>query len=925
MALDGSSASRLAGYRAWLFALCVGACQTVSASQRRVILHSNGPNDGWSAVDREYWPCLQTVMHSAFIFMNNFGCSPSPRENDEAAWLMPDGPGAIRLARDPDYCIDASEALDFMKRQQDSVKNHTFLESLVRRLVLIRKCDSSPSQQFVTSQGYHEGTAIFHLASSPTHVLSNAGVALALSSTHWPGEAVEFMVRDHLDWSETSIFGHYKFERGLIWTLNALTLVLLLAYLTMCFLSFVRRCRKVAFLFSSVPWRIRSVFIEIFTWPKVCARIIKEKITAQQKDNERRERLSLHRLCRVQNILPWFVHIMAFWLVHSFNQRVGFGNLNEFLFGEPYIIMWKRLDLLDTELLPALVVTIVAFVVRMCPIKQPLTFDLITIAIDIMWGFKYYAMCLGASGSRMEYYLYNESWMFASRILLHVSFGRAAVTIPCSVCLTVFDVYCLRYLAASHVHAHHLVNSYPFKQFFIVVLQCMLQYGLEHTFEREMTAAATAHDANLHRKLATRLIGSLCDAVVHLDDTFHFMAPATKLASILLRDRLGLMRTCFTDIVSSEDKARFVEYLRSIALMSADQPLMPIQINLLDASTLPCKVQIVASAVSKSDNAQVVYILGIGEVSDMFEARRETSVAENRDGFWLHDSIVSKPDNLVTGIPELIAVSYEEEAERQSSISSCSSSGWAHESWRQEIVSFQVSIHSISGDISSYSEGFEKFVRTNPEGQYLPSMFHRASSVWAWLQMTIGKLQECSDIALQELMLGPIEFDVGHGVYDAEIELVKCDADGSVTFLILRLSSCTKTSTRHQKRGKPLSKSKRAFFQDVNTQGVLEIDMAADIQIRVRAATLADAINASKSAAFAYVNPIQDASWIRKWWTKHEKQITHVPFVREENPIWVIVDKETHSGAYIVDSCFSFSLVHKREDTLPHIFGRASL
>eukprot|EP00928_Gymnodinium_smaydae_P032417 TRINITY_DN23483_c0_g3_i1.p1 TRINITY_DN23483_c0_g3~~TRINITY_DN23483_c0_g3_i1.p1 ORF type:complete len:945 (+),score=48.48 TRINITY_DN23483_c0_g3_i1:50-2884(+) len=925
-----------------LLALLAVACPLASARDRKVTIHTSGLGRRRTFVDPEYWPCLESGSTANFVFINHYGCHVEPNQDDSFLWLLPDGDkGPIRLAQSPDYCLDASEALAYMKHPANSTDKVTFLESVTRRLILTRRCDGTLSQQFlIRTPNWHEigGVVSIHLASDPDFVVSAAGVALGLSHIYRDAHSVkDFVVYEHRDWHETSIFGNARLERRIVWALYASTVALLLAYIVVCVVKVARRSRQLVSLISYVLQKVGSLLVRMFLILVSCFGVIKEEGPKSNADKELKKLLVEKQVFRAQCIMSLLPHIMAIWLAHT-AYRTVLNDPYHFFFGESFISFNKRHDLLENDLVPALAATIMAFAAHVRPVKHPMTLNMITIAFDILLAFRYYTMCFGMSGERIEYYLYNASWMMVVRILNHAAFGRAAVTIPCSVCLTAFDIYCLLNVTTRYTQTHALTRYYPLKQGFIVIIEGLIQLGVERTFRREVSATMKANDAYLHQKLATRLTGSLCDAVVHLDHMFRFVAPAPKLASILLRNRLGVSPTSFQDLVAKEDQTRFLQYLQAIAVMSSDEMLMPVHISLLDASTLPCRVQIVASAVEKPSSAQLVYILGVCEVSDTFSARREVNVVHHEHEPWRNyaRSSQSEHDRFIYQIPELSLASHVEDVamqsdcsgdlERQSSCSSSRSNASLCNSAAQCPMSFSITICSTSGNIMDCGEGFQNYVSATPLGYYFPAMFRDAALVWTWLQDRMVLLQDGSLEHPEERTSGPIVFDGRRGFYHAQLEIVNHwrndSTDSSNISLTLRLyGKCGSKKQPSTRRTHRTLEGWRSPCQTAEKRGLSAMSVTGDVHISVKAATFNDAVRASIDTALSLFKHV---AWLPQWWDDCRKEIKQLPYRFTGEHAWIDVSQDPE-GAYVIEAIFPFDMAWKKHEPRPHTLGRASL
>eukprot|EP00928_Gymnodinium_smaydae_P046197 TRINITY_DN3077_c0_g1_i5.p1 TRINITY_DN3077_c0_g1~~TRINITY_DN3077_c0_g1_i5.p1 ORF type:complete len:884 (-),score=35.61 TRINITY_DN3077_c0_g1_i5:57-2678(-) len=674
--------------------LLICACITahVAICEKNVTIHTRGGSNAWKS-SAETWPCLEYLEFEREATFNNYGCylAHIPHSPDAVVWSIPEGEGPIRLAMYPHLCLDAGSAIASLER--DGTPNHTTRVSLLlQRVITLQPCSGHMSQQFLVE--YTLGH--IKLASRPEWSLKAEYAALTLDSSH--GLDYRFVFAEFSDPDALLVFGSAANHHKIILGVNIVKYICLGVYII---INLKRLCRL---RFKSI---VDAVKLACSTWRK--PRNLKVRALVAQR-----------RVRRAAYTLRYGAHLSAVWMAYRTSRH-----WSDFV-ATNHNHRWM-LRLTDSEVVPMIALSIMCVLCEVRPVRSAMTLDVLTCGVSALWAFQYYLMAQNLGGTNVEMYLFNESWMLILRTCVNLALGRVAVVVPCTVGVTIVDVYCKYYLATLHNQYDHITKYYLVKQCLVCGLVCSLQFCLERLSYGEVEASLDSRQARMYEKLATRLTTSVYDAVAHLDCRLNFSQPAPKLGSILLRSHLGVFQMDFLHLVVPEDHARLKQYLDSVASADEYEPLMPIRMNLLDATNACVRVQMFASAFCDDDDV-LHYILGIGEVEDVERASNDLR-------------IMPLPQNTLEGIsssisiPEELHVESGNDVDRSSEPSSVSDSDTEFDQ-----RAFDVSICQTTGNILSAEENFDAFMRAALVGSFFPSLFYDTSAVWAWLGMQIERI-----------------------------------------------------------------------------------------------------------------------------------------------------------------------------------------
>eukprot|EP00928_Gymnodinium_smaydae_P055161 TRINITY_DN3875_c0_g1_i1.p1 TRINITY_DN3875_c0_g1~~TRINITY_DN3875_c0_g1_i1.p1 ORF type:complete len:858 (+),score=73.64 TRINITY_DN3875_c0_g1_i1:33-2606(+) len=800
--------------------LCLSLFATCACGDREVTIHT-GASPQWWETAANTWPCLEFTKADPTVHLNMYGCFHAfdrPR-SQLVRWLVPEHEGPIRPSARPDLCLDASRPIAFLKGNR-TFSPTTKLESLLERTITLRPCSGSMAQQFLVKDN-----GCIYLASS-SHWALRIEIATLTLDKYQLFAPSHFTLLSYRDPDTTSVFGSLAIENKITRILDTVVWFCVFAYAVV---SLKKLCG------------IRWVYVV-----NLCSALWSSLTT--RSNLKVRTLLADRRVRRTQFVCFYSSHLCTLWTLFRVHSLLDLFDVS------------KRRDvagfnLTNSELLPLVALTLSCTIIRVRPIQSSISLDILTVLFSTVWSFQYYMMSQSMGGMNVSMYLYHESWMMLLRTCINLTIGRVAVAIPCTAAVTAVDVYCQQCLTPLHIQFTWLHHLYPFKQAIMCVMVCMIQYCLERLSVQEVEAVVDRCKAQLCEQLATRLTTSMYDAVVHLDCRFNFAKPAPKLASILLRGQLGVFQTDFLQLVVPEDRARLVDYLKSIALADESEIVLPIHISLLDAMGHRCRAQVFASAYRDDDGA-AQYVLGVGEFMD---------VQRNPNEPCTESVLQHSTSNVSVSIPEDRVTESDSDAEKV---------GAACKRPQFSPQTFDLSICAKSGAILSSDATFQTFIRHFSEVRLFQSLFNDPAAVWSWLQMSLVRLRSEEVSSPTNCLSRAFAFGSRELHFDANVEMlgVESQEEEGTASILLKLH----VLRRQKRRGRP---SKAAKFQKLRSVG-------ADMDITLRAArsdpleTL-DIVQRSASTVF---QAILDQGWFewQEFWNECFFEFEAVPFARSK-------------------------------------------
>eukprot|EP00928_Gymnodinium_smaydae_P000675 TRINITY_DN10260_c0_g1_i1.p1 TRINITY_DN10260_c0_g1~~TRINITY_DN10260_c0_g1_i1.p1 ORF type:complete len:878 (+),score=76.30 TRINITY_DN10260_c0_g1_i1:70-2703(+) len=812
---------------------CLAIFEKPCIGYKEVTIHS-GYGDRWFEADPSSWPCLETSPEKQYIHINFLGCyhiHNLPLRH-RVVWQVPEVEGPIRLASKPELCMDATRAIEHLKRSK-VFSAASSLESVLQRVVTLSPCDGSVSQQFILKDGPRVS---IRLASNESFMLSFDMNVVTLDNLWFHGSsAYQFTILEASDPTSGFLFGGGSGAHLLMQSLHVVQLLLLLVYVVLC-------CKYARGVFKkSLMFCLRRAWDSLRTRSEAKVR----KMAAEC------------RIRRANRSATLALHFCVLWMLFAGLEHPGY----------PHGLMpwtWTRNEeseikaiwrLSAGELLPMVFITALCMFGRLGLIRSALTLDVLTLLASCMWAFQYYSLSQNLGGLNIERYFFQESWMMMARTLLNITIGRFAVSAPCTIVLTVVDVYALNALAASRTHQSLAIRHYHVKQIFCCFMACVAQYCVERLASIEVHSALEVQRADLHEQLATRLTVSMCDAVVHLDCDLQFSKPAPQLANILFRYRLGAFPTDFMKLIPADDHARFKSHLELAASTENMEPLMPLHVSLLDASGACCRVRVFASAYRDNEKA-LHYILGFDEVQDFCRASSQETHAQTKDVFDVHLQECIPEENIFKG-----------------DYAGSNASSLSDDPSQQIDVACNVNILRTCGTIVAVDAGFSSFMGADLIGHCLPAIFNDPPAVWAWIQVTADSIQANDSLSPGDASCGLYFLRQRKARFDATIIIgsISADADGkAIVGLSIRVGRRHKSSTKARSE---VSSSLRSRSETVA--------FTCDIVLHASAAHIDVAIERLEDASAHLFMPILGretfGDW-QLWWNECFDSYADVPF-----------------------------------------------
>eukprot|EP00928_Gymnodinium_smaydae_P026320 TRINITY_DN2070_c0_g2_i2.p1 TRINITY_DN2070_c0_g2~~TRINITY_DN2070_c0_g2_i2.p1 ORF type:complete len:633 (-),score=38.53 TRINITY_DN2070_c0_g2_i2:205-2103(-) len=442
-----------------------------------------------------------------------------------------------------------------------------------------------------------------------------------------------------------------------------------------------------------------------------------------------RKMAAQRRVRRAQLLMRYSVHCVALWATLVVYRKKAWLKHHWMHFDSSDAGVNSQFMLMDSELIPMMFVMFVSLGAQVRPIRSGCLLDALTILFALVFAFQYHLMSESISGLNIELYLYNASWMLMLHMCINLTIGRAIVTVPCTVVVAIVDVHYFGSLTTLNSASNFVFSHYYFKQALVCLMVCSFQISFDGLRGKEFQAAVAVSHANLHEQLATRLTDSMCDAVVHLDDSLNLAKPAPKLGQILFRDRLGILPANFLKFVVPNEHERFEQYMKYAASADIAETLIPHHFTLLDSSGCSCKVQMFVSAFYDDDGA-VHYILGISEIVD-FQCKQRNTRANVALDDARHSPVSDIPEDSI----------FDDSDGEMSTDPSSASLGIGG----QDAPMLELSVCQRTGIILHINSEFPSWSEATCRGKHFPSLFHDPSDVWVWLQTSAHRITSVED------------------------------------------------------------------------------------------------------------------------------------------------------------------------------------
>lgn len=240
-------------------------------------------------------------------------------------------------------------------------------------------------------------------------------------------------------------------------------------------------------------------------------------------------------------------------------------------------------------------------------------------SIDLFHAASIARICWQALVEPTVYVLvFNGRGWTAQRMVLGLALGNPTLT-----CILNFTFSCLTssiYAYAVSADAAGLFGSghvlwYIFDEFFATTVVSAMVYTLDTSARSEARASVMVKVAAQWEATMSSILLGICDAVVRLDAEFHIRAGSLQLETLLLRSAgCGLEGIQFQNILSEEDKPRFVEHMERSGGLDAASLASSLHVNLRDAHGTCVTTQIFNAAFGGEFSA-AGHLLGIRELS----------------------------------------------------------------------------------------------------------------------------------------------------------------------------------------------------------------------------------------------------------------------------------------------------------------------
>eukprot|EP00928_Gymnodinium_smaydae_P026326 TRINITY_DN2070_c0_g5_i1.p1 TRINITY_DN2070_c0_g5~~TRINITY_DN2070_c0_g5_i1.p1 ORF type:complete len:878 (-),score=47.93 TRINITY_DN2070_c0_g5_i1:116-2749(-) len=803
----------------------------LTVGEKTVTIHvDKGPY--WWKIYPEALPCFQLVPQRTYLKLSDVGCHSSWYDDfhSRSVWVVPESQGPIRLLNDRSLCLDASAAASYLQQKRTNASSIS-MDSLLRRIIEVRPCDGSVYQTFAMIYNSVDGSLMrLELPLDTTWFVSHEVDILLLGERPAHPQLTVLEYRGSPE--AVSSQGHFLLTmRRISMILLTIKMVFVIVYLGVVLKQMC--CCGLSLLPSSAKSTAKAFWV--FLW-KAEGKAVR-RIATQR------------RLRRAQLLINYSVHCSALWAILSLNKRIPSYKYPWMQFEWTRTGIKDQMIMTDSELIPMLFVLIVSVCAQVRPIRSALTLDALTILFAFVFALQHYLMSQSISGLNVDLYLYNASWMLVLHMCVNLAFGRAVVTVPCTIVVAIVDVHYFGSLMQKNRTHSFVFSHYHLKQIAVCCGVCFFQISFDVLRSKEFQAAVALNSANLHEQLATKLTDSMCDAVVHLDGCLNLAKPAPKLGYMLFRDKLGMVPTNFRKFVVPDDHERFENHMKYAASADTSESLVPQHFALLDSSGCSCKVQMFVSAFYDDEKA-VNYILGITEVVDFQRKQKPVSTSLQLD---------DTRHSVDSDIPEGSIV---DSSDGEIGIASSCASGSIEE---QNTPVMEVSICQRTGVILQFSSSFHSWTEAACRGKYFPSLFHNPSEVWEWLQTSAHRFTLVQSDATHTFERKAFTSVRRDAVVEVELMFLGAkshvDGAGALDLLMRILKYHKKRSTRRRRSSKD-PQTPRTFT------------------LRAVGSCIQTALDAAEEVAEQMYKPMLGTRWGEwvNWWNLCINSIEDAPF-----------------------------------------------
>eukprot|EP00928_Gymnodinium_smaydae_P046368 TRINITY_DN30887_c0_g1_i1.p1 TRINITY_DN30887_c0_g1~~TRINITY_DN30887_c0_g1_i1.p1 ORF type:complete len:895 (+),score=57.98 TRINITY_DN30887_c0_g1_i1:36-2720(+) len=759
-------------------------------------------------VDFDHWPCLQFVASDdgndtqtrvAFLQCSVFA--------DEVRWLIPDAAGPIRLASTQNKCLDAGEGAA-AAREQAPLENRT---------VVLKPCDGSPQQHFILDHPAKRRTVI-RVGSGDTYGLETYGTSLIVNrlvASGTPLPHVTLMPRQATK---------YRYFPAEVWY-HVAEIAYVLSCLLLCGYAFLIVKQAYGCDIGAI---VNLIGTPLDTYREACMRI---------RNSSSCEIRAEYRLGRAKTITRCLSYTTMLWMTFHVVNTPHIPWRDSRAFGANLDAI--RECIYESEALPVMFLAIICFVAQLRPFRSAEELDGLTVALAVMWALKYYLLSQSSENVLLECYLFQEAWMIMARIFLNVAIGRSEIVIPCNIIVTAADVYCLQH-STKLKPDDDISTTYLVKQLFACIIACGIQVWFEDADRRSERLVCDVHHARLKQQFTSRMLESMCDEVVFLDQDFNITKPAPKLTSMLRLKSGSDGAQNFMSLVRIEDRRWLVKRLRSLKLTSTDEHAVIVQFSLIDSQQQPRRVQALVCRFPIADEVDGFFALCITEVQEFGRStvgESERACVESEKGGHLH-TILGR---------------HEDESDP-----SC------RESLSQ--ATYEVMVCPYSARILRVCEDFIRFMGEDVAGKILSTLFPSSETLLEWI---LNRMESIGRDSTEPVCRDGLILVRGDAQYDAALEIHDIVNDGwhagERCKIVLRISPRRLAHTHHATLPIPMSDvpSERlpneSLVHPSDFQAPLQLfdndRVTAVLQITSCAKDLVQATNFARDLGMLYYSP----------------------------------------------------------------------
>jgi len=510
-------------------------------------------------------------------------CRNGPKEKWHLP--MPGNPGPIRNAAQDWLCLTGNESLP------DEASSWTF--SVKLRTVFLASCDGRPSQDFIlpARQWIQGCNGAIKWVLDPDYQLAPSNGEAVLRKMH----------RDYATWWATPLYPGYVLtliEYVRLW--NALVIISLVVFLIQMLLL-LRQCCIAAKGF--ITCRTGSMGNCAMRLAHIQLTKVWQLLQSMKKSNDAEviRVYNSNRVARVHGAIRITKPVISFvvlWNLYKLNEVAGRTEqlVQSGMLPQVFMLVWTTFFHCFPRLLGARVL------------------DFSNITYTTTWAVQF-GLVRSLARSALNDTL---AWMDIMQVLNAACFGNAALATP------------LQAIIAA-VHMYFQIRSDPsyrlYRQATLLVFYLVLIWLIDWQTWTEAAAIVKARQADNGRVMVTRMLDSICDVVVTLDESMCISAAGSpQLACLLMHQGSQatppLQGARLAQFVAGQDHERFEEFMmRELAAARANfgthAPITSsLHVQMLDALRIPVSVELFCCCSldgMNGPNGSMQYLVGIRE------------------------------------------------------------------------------------------------------------------------------------------------------------------------------------------------------------------------------------------------------------------------------------------------------------------------